>query len=51
MSQAVLALIHPNRYREHKVYLDSQISEAFPVAQTHQKPLFFCIEALLGRQN
>jgi hypothetical protein len=40
MSQAVLALIHPNRYREHRVYLDSQISGAFPMAQAHRKPLF-----------
>jgi hypothetical protein len=40
MSQAVLALIHPNRYREHRVYLDSQISGAFPIAQAHRKPLF-----------
>lgn len=40
MSQAVLALIHPNRYREHRVYLDSQISGAFPMAQAHWKPLF-----------
>ena len=40
MSQAVLALIHPNRYREHRVYFDSQISGAFPMAQAHQKPLF-----------
>jgi len=39
-SQAVLALIHPNRYREHRVYLDSQISGAFPMAQAHRKPLF-----------
>jgi len=40
MSQAVLALIHPNRYREHRDYLDSQISGAFPMAQAHRKPLF-----------
>jgi hypothetical protein len=40
MSQAVLALIHPNRFREHRVYLDSQISGAFPIAQAHRKPLF-----------
>ena len=40
MSQAVLALIHPNRYREHRDYLDSQISGAFPIAQAHRKPLF-----------
>jgi hypothetical protein len=40
ISQAVLALIHPNRYREHRVYLDSQISGVFPIAQAHRKPLF-----------
>ncbi len=40
MSQAVLALIHPSRFREHRVYLDSQISGAFPMAQAYRKPLF-----------
>ena len=40
MSQAVLTLIHPNRYKEHRVYLDSQISGAFPIAQAHREPLF-----------
>jgi hypothetical protein len=40
MSQAILALIHPNRCREHRDYLDSQISGAFPMAQAHRKLLF-----------
>jgi hypothetical protein len=40
MSQAVLTLIHPNRYKEHRVYLDSRISGAFPIAQAHREPLF-----------
>ena len=40
LSLAVLPLIHPHRYAEHKVYLDEQISGSFPMAQAHRKPLF-----------
>lgn len=38
-SCAVLTLIHPHRYAEHKVYIDEQISGSFPLAQAHRKPL------------
>ncbi len=40
VSRAVLPLIHPHRYAEHRVYIDEQISGSFPLAQAHRKPLF-----------
>ncbi len=39
MSQAMLALIHPHRYEQHREYLEEQISGSFPLAQAHRKPL------------
>jgi len=39
MSRAILPLIHPHRYAEHRVYIDEQISGSFPMAQAHRKPL------------
>ncbi len=40
VARAILALIHPHQYSQHKVYIDEQISGAFPMAQAHRKPLF-----------